>query len=62
LVRKLQNLLTRSTAAKFLAVRRVTSNRGRKTPGVDGSPDACSESVIENSGLEMAEKKFVAQK
>ena len=36
LVRKLQNLLTRSTAAKFLAVRRVTSNRGRKTPGVDG--------------------------
>jgi RNA-directed DNA polymerase len=36
LVRKLQNLLTRSTAAKLLAVRRVTSNRGRKTPGVDG--------------------------
>lgn len=36
LVRKLQNLLTRSTAAKFLAVRRVASNRSRKTPGVDG--------------------------
>jgi RNA-directed DNA polymerase len=36
LIRKLQNLLTRSTAAKLLAVRRVTSNRGRKTPGVDG--------------------------
>jgi RNA-directed DNA polymerase len=36
LIRKLQNLLTRSTAAKFLAVRRVTSNRGKKTPGVDG--------------------------
>jgi RNA-directed DNA polymerase len=35
-VRKLQNLLTRSTAAKLLAVRRVTSNRGRKSPGVDG--------------------------
>ena len=36
LIRKLQNLLTRSTAAKLLAVRRVTSNRGKKTPGVDG--------------------------
>jgi RNA-directed DNA polymerase len=36
LIRKLQSLLTRSTAAKLLAVRRVTSNRGKKTPGVDG--------------------------
>lgn len=36
LIRKLQSLLIRSTAAKLLAVRRVTSNRGKKTPGVDG--------------------------
>jgi len=35
-VRSLQGLLTRSTSAKVLAVRRVTENRGRKTPGVDG--------------------------
>jgi RNA-directed DNA polymerase len=35
-VRALQRLLTRSTSAKALAVRRVTENRGRKTPGVDG--------------------------
>ena len=35
-VRSLQGLLTRSTSAKALAVRRVTENRGRKTPGVDG--------------------------
>ena len=35
-VRVLQYLLTRSLAAKLLAVRRVTSNKGRKTPGVDG--------------------------
>ncbi|MFC1525420.1 group II intron reverse transcriptase/maturase [Candidatus Latescibacterota bacterium] len=35
-VRALQHLLTRSLAAKRLAVRRVTSNKGRKTPGVDG--------------------------
>jgi len=35
-VRSLQYLLTRSLSAKLLAVRRVTSNKGRKTPGVDG--------------------------
>lgn len=35
-VRSLQRLLVRSTSAKALAVRRVTENRGRKTPGVDG--------------------------
>ena len=33
-VRSLQGLFTRSTSAKALAVRRVTENRGRKTPGV----------------------------
>nr|WP_297458058.1 group II intron reverse transcriptase/maturase [uncultured Halomonas sp.] len=36
-VRKLQRLLTRSTSAKALAVKRVTENRGHKTPGVDGA-------------------------
>lgn len=35
-VAKLQRLLTRSFAARTLAVRRVTENRGRKTAGVDG--------------------------
>ena len=35
-VRALQRLLTRSSSGKALAVRRVTENRGRKTPGVDG--------------------------
>lgn len=34
-VRSLQRLLTQSTSAKALAVKRVTENRGRKTPGVD---------------------------
>ena len=33
-VRSLQGLLTRSTSAKVLAVRRVAENRGRKTPGL----------------------------
>ena len=35
-VQALQYLLTRSLAAKLLAVQRVTSNKGKKTPGVDG--------------------------
>ncbi|HEY0971673.1 MAG TPA: reverse transcriptase domain-containing protein [Gemmatimonadales bacterium] len=35
-VRALQHLLTHSRSAKLMAVRRVTENRGRKTPGVDG--------------------------
>jgi RNA-directed DNA polymerase len=35
-VKTLQYLLTRSFYAKLLAVKRVTSNKGKKTPGVDG--------------------------
>jgi len=35
-IRGLQRLLRRSKAAKLMAVRRVTSNRGKKTPGIDG--------------------------
>ena len=35
-MRSLQRLLVRSTAAKLLAVKRVTTNRGKNTPGVDG--------------------------
>ena len=36
-VKALQWLLTRSFSSKALAVKRVVSNRGRKTPGVDGA-------------------------
>jgi RNA-directed DNA polymerase len=35
-VKSLQNILTRSFYAKLLAVKRVTSNKGKNTPGVDG--------------------------
>ncbi len=35
-VQALQRILTRSLSGKALAVRRVTENQGRKTPGVDG--------------------------
>ena len=34
-VRALQRLLTHSHSGKVLAVRRVTENNGKKTPGVD---------------------------
>ena len=36
-VEKLVRLLTQSYYAKLLAVRQVTTNKGRRTPGVDGS-------------------------
>ena len=35
-VKSLQWLLTHSFYAKLLAIKRVTSNKGKKTPGVDG--------------------------
>jgi RNA-directed DNA polymerase len=35
-VKALQRLLTHSYSAKVLAVKRVTENKGKRTPGVDG--------------------------
>jgi len=35
-VRALQHLLTHSFSGKAIAVKRVTSNEGKRTPGVDG--------------------------
>jgi RNA-directed DNA polymerase len=35
-VKALQRLLTRSHSGKMLAARRVTENRGKRTPGMDG--------------------------
>lgn len=35
-IKSLQRLLTRSFYAKAIAVKRVTQNKGKKTPGVDG--------------------------
>ena len=35
-VRALQHLLVKSRAAKLWAIRRVTTNRGKSTPGIDG--------------------------
>lgn len=49
-VKALQRLLTTSFSGKALAVKRVTSNKGRNTPGVDGeiwsSPEAKSKGML----------------
>jgi len=49
-VKSLQRLLTHSFSGKVLAVKRVTENRGKKTPGVDGetwsTPSDKSQAVI----------------
>jgi len=49
-VKALQHLLTHSFAAKALAVKRVTENQGKRTPGVDGqtwsTPQAKSRAVL----------------
>jgi RNA-directed DNA polymerase len=49
-VKAFQRLLTRSFAAKALAVKRVTENKGKKTPGVDGviwsTPEAKFKAVL----------------
>ncbi|PLP91901.1 group II intron reverse transcriptase/maturase [Pseudomonas sp. FFUP_PS_473] len=49
-VKRLQRMLTHSFHGRGLAVRRVTENRGRKTPGVDGetwgSPQAKLHAVM----------------
>lgn len=49
-VRALQNILTRSLSAKAIAVRRVTENQGKNTPGVDkqiwDSPEKKAQAIV----------------
>jgi RNA-directed DNA polymerase len=49
-VKALQHLLTHSFTAKAVAVKRVTENQGKRTPGVDGqawsTPQAKSQAVL----------------
>lgn len=46
LVKKLQYLLTHSYSAKILAVRRITTNRGKRTAGIDGEHWTTSEAKM----------------
>jgi reverse transcriptase-like protein len=49
-VKALQRMLTSSLSGKALAVKRVTENQGKRTPGVDGetwsTPDSKSKAVL----------------
>jgi RNA-directed DNA polymerase len=55
-VRALQNILTRSFSGKAMAVRRVTENQGKNTPGVDkeiwNSPEKKTQAIynLQHSG------------
>ena len=55
-VRALQHLLTHSLSGKAIAVKRVTSNEGKRPPGVDGviwdTPEkkACATLTLRQSG------------
>lgn len=50
-VKALQHLLTHSFSSKAIAVRRVTENRGKKTPGIDketwSTPEEESQAIME---------------
>lgn len=46
LVKRLQKLVTNSFYAKALAVKRVVTNKGKKTPGIDGDIWATDEDKI----------------
>jgi RNA-directed DNA polymerase len=50
-VKSLQWLLTHSFAAKALAVKRVTENQGKETPGVDGAIWKSPEAKYKSTGL-----------
>lgn len=54
LVKRLQYLLTHSYLAKLLAVRRVTQNKGKRTPGIDGerwlTPNSKIKAVLSLTG------------
>ncbi len=69
-VRSLTRILTRSMAAKALAVKKVTSNKGGRTPGVDGETwrtneqkaQAISEINQDNYRAKPLRRKYIPKK
>ena len=59
-VRKFQHLLKNSFYAKLLAVRRITTNKGKNTPGIDGVILKTSKQKL-NTALSLFDKKYKAQ-
>jgi RNA-directed DNA polymerase len=60
LVKRLQYLLTHSYSAKLLAVRRVTQNKGKRTPGIDGDKWLTPDSKIK-AALSLTGKRYKAK-
>jgi len=60
LVKKLQYLLTHSFYAKLLAIRKVNTNRGKKTAGIDGETWSSPKSKMK-AALCLTDKKYVAK-
>jgi len=48
-VRDLQRVLTRSTSANLLSIRRVTENSGKRTAGIDGQHSIITSSMPRTS-------------
>ena len=60
LVKRLQYLLTHSYYAKLLAVRKVTTNKGKRTPGIDG--EVWEESATKmRAVLKLSDKHYKAK-
>lgn len=60
LVKRLQYLLTHSHSAKLLAVRIVTQNKGKRTPGVDGELRTTASDKM-RAALRLTDKQYRAQ-
>jgi RNA-directed DNA polymerase len=58
-VRRLQYLLKNSFHAKLLAVRRITTNKGRNTPGIDGIILKTPKQKL-NTALTLSDKRYKA--
>jgi len=60
LVKRLSYLLTHSRSAKLLAVRVVTQNRGKRTPGIDGELwNSASEKI--RAAMSLTDRQYRAQ-
>lgn len=60
LVKRLQYLLTHSYYAKLLAVRKVTRNKGKQTPGIDGEVWTDSATKMQ-AAMKLTEKGYKAK-
>ena len=60
LVQRLNYLLTHSQSAKLLAVRIVTQNKGRRTPGVDGERWSTASDKM-RAALSLTDRRYRAQ-